>query len=151
MNELSTTTLSAVMLLAGIGIPVMAALNSGLGVRLGNPVLAANVLFLVAFASSLVVLVINPDPLKLEFAGIAPRYFLGGLLVAFYVLSVTFVTPRLGVGNAIVLVLLGQLIAAALIDHFALFGAPQSPLTGWRALGIVFMIAGVALARRSVF
>jgi transporter family-2 protein len=138
------------MLLAGIGIPVMAALNGGLGLRLGNPVLAANMLFLVAFAVSLVALAINSDPIKPDFTGISPKYFLGGVLVAFYVLSVTFVAPRLGVGNAIVLVLLGQIIAAAVIDHFGLFTAARSPLTGWRMIGITLMIAGVALARRSV-
>ncbi len=138
------------MVLAGIGIPVMAALNSGLGVRLGNPVFAANVFFLVAFACSFVALAIYPNPLRSNFTGISPKYFLGGVLVCFYVLSVTYVAPRMGVGNAIVLVLLGQLIAAAFIDHFALLGAPQSPLTAVRVLGIVIMIAGVALTRRSV-
>jgi transporter family-2 protein len=138
------------MLLAGIGIPVMAALNGGLGVRLGNPVLAANVLFLVAFLSSLVVLAFQPQQPVPGFTGIPPQFFLGGLLVAFYVLSVTFVAPRLGVGNAIVLVLLGQLVAAALIDHFGLFGAQRYPLTGWRVLGITMMVCGVILTRRVV-
>ena len=35
-----TFGMSVVMVVAGIGIPIMAALNSGLGVRLGNPVAA---------------------------------------------------------------------------------------------------------------
>ena len=150
MNELSATSLSAIMLLAGIGIPVMAALNGGLGVRLGNPVLAANVLFLVALTSSLTVLVIQPAQVQNSFSGVSPQYFLGGLLVAFYVLSVTFVGPRLGVGNAIVLVLLGQLVAAAVIDHFGLSGAPRLPFTLWRFVGVMLMVSGVILARRSV-
>ena len=49
--------------------------------------------------------------------------FLAGLLVAFYVLSITWVAPRFGLGNAIMCVLLGQLISAAVIDQFGLMGA----------------------------
>ena len=39
---------AAVMLAAGIGIPVLAALNAQLGARIGSPVVAAVVLFCVA-------------------------------------------------------------------------------------------------------
>ena len=42
------TQYALIMLLAGIGIPILAALNAALGVRLGNPAAAATLLFLVA-------------------------------------------------------------------------------------------------------
>ena len=67
--------------------------------------------------------------------------------MAFYVLSITFVAPHFGVGNAVFFVLLGQLVSAAMIDHFGLFGAVQSPLTLIRAGGILVMAAGVALTQ----
>ena len=44
---------------------------------------------------------------------------------------------------AVFFVLLGQLISAAAIDHFGLFGAQVSPITLMRALGISVMAAGV--------
>jgi transporter family-2 protein len=78
-----------------------------------------------------------------------PKYlFLAGLLVAFYVLSITWIAPRFGVGNAIVCVLLGQLISAALIDHFGLFGAMVRPLSLTRAGGLVLMALGTLLTQR---
>lgn len=43
---------AAFMLVAGIGIPVMAALNSRLGSELGNPALATTILFMVGFIVS---------------------------------------------------------------------------------------------------
>jgi transporter family-2 protein len=46
-------------------------------------------------------------------------------------------------------VLLGQLISAAAIDHFALFGAQQTPLTLSRAGGIAVMAFGVFLTQVS--
>ena len=139
--------LSVLMLLAGFGIPIMAALNSGLGMRLGSPVAAAFVLFIVGtIATGLVVLATGTTN---PFRPVAPLgFWLGGLLVAFYVLSVTLAAPRIGVGNAIFLVLLGQLVSATAIDHFALFGAQRYPLTLTRALGLLLMVGGVFLARR---
>lgn len=137
------------MLLAGIGIPLLAALNAALGVRLGNPAAAAMILFLVALMASV---------LFCAFVGVqglgkvtaAPRHLLlGGLLVAFYVLSVTYIAPRFGVGNAVFFVLLGQLISAAAIDHFGLFGAPVTALGAARIGGIALMTAGVWLTQQA--
>jgi transporter family-2 protein len=45
-------------------------------------------------------------------------------------------------------VLIGQLISAAAIDHFGLFGARAVPVSGQRALGLLAMAAGVVLAQR---
>jgi transporter family-2 protein len=68
--------------------------------------------------------------------------------VAFYVLTVTYIAPHFGVGNAVFFVLLGQLISAAAIDHFGLFGAQVSPLGLARAGGIALMAAGVWLTQQ---
>ncbi len=132
-----------IMLAAGLGIPVLAALNAGLGQHIGSPVAAGVVLFIVAFSAALLLcLFTGPQPLAL--VATAPKHFLlAGLLVAFYVLSITHVAPHFGVGNAVFFVLLGQLVSAAAIDHFGLFGAQVSPLSLGRAGGIALMAAGV--------
>ncbi|WP_425041151.1 DMT family transporter [Primorskyibacter sp. S187A] len=139
--------LALTMLIAGIGIPILAALNAALGVRLGAPVAAASVLFAVAFLSSLVVLILM-GPTGLSKVAEAPKHlFLAGVLIAFYVLSITFIAPKIGVGNAVFFVLLGQLISAAAIDHFGLFGAVPTPLGAMRAGGIAVMAFGVWLTQ----
>ena len=48
-----------------------------------------------------------------------------------------------------VYVLLGQLISAAAIDHFGLFGAQVSPLGAARMGGIALMCAGVWLTQQA--
>ncbi|MEP2641925.1 DMT family transporter [Roseobacter sp.] len=137
-----------IMLLAGIGVPVLAALNSALGVRIGSPAAAATVLFAVALAASAAVMIATGPQAAAKIAQ-APRYqLLAGFLVAYYVLSITFVAPHFGVGNAVFFVLLGQLISTALIDHFGLFGARVTPIDGTRALGIAFMAAGVLITQK---
>lgn len=143
-----TLRYAAVMLGAGIGIPVLAALNAQLGQRMGSPAAAAVILFLVAIAAATAAAALTGGAAALaRLPGQPPHLFTAGLLVAFYVLSVTWVAPRFGVGNAILCVLFGQMISAAAIDHFALFGAARQPLTGVRLAGLGVMAAGLVLAR----
>jgi bacterial/archaeal transporter family-2 protein len=138
-----------IMLLAGVGIPILAGLNAALGARIGSPAAAATVLFIVAFAASLIVALVH-NPHGFSKMPAAPRHlFLAGLLVAFYVMSITFIAPHFGVGNAVFFVLLGQLISAAAIDHFGLFGAQVSPLGAARMGGIALMCAGVWLTQQA--
>ncbi|MBO9411244.1 MULTISPECIES: DMT family transporter [Ruegeria] len=142
------TQYAAIMLAAGIGVPILAALNAALGKMIGSPTTAAVVLFAIAFASSAVVMVLFPGFGALSKIAGAPRHLLlAGVLIAFYVLSITHVAPHFGVGNAVFFVLIGQLISAAAIDHFGLFGAQVTPLTWIRAGGIAVMAAGVAITQ----
>ncbi len=144
-----TTAYALTMLAAGIGIPILAALNSSLGSRLGSPVAAATILFSVALAATLIVLALKGAPALAAVIAAPKHLFLAGLLVAFYILSITFIAPKFGIGNAVFFVLLGQLISAALIDHFGLFGARISPLSLSRAVGIALMAGGVFLTQQA--
>lgn len=138
-----------IMLAAGIGVPVLAALNAALGRSIGSPAVAACVLFIVAFTvAAITALLTNPQAVaKLA---MAPRHlFLAGLFVAFYVLSITWIAPTMGVGNAVFFVLLGQLVSAAAIDHFGLFSAQISPLNWTRAAGIALMATGVFVTQKA--
>lgn len=143
------THYAIVMLLAGIGIPLLAALNAALGQRLGSPVAAAMILFCVALFACAAIWAGRGGPGLTHLAEVPRHLFLGGLLVAFYVLSVTIIAPHFGVGNAVFFVLLGQLISAAAIDHFGLFGARVSPLDPMRATGIAVMALGVWITQRA--
>ena len=141
---------SVILFIAGTGIPLMAALNAGLGERLGNPIPAVLVLFLLALAITAVLTLTNPLPSKAEIVAIPVHYYLGGVFVAVYVLSVTWIAPKIGLGNAIFMVLFGQLVAAAIIDHFGLLNVPEAPITTARIVGIGLMVIGIYLAKRPI-
>lgn len=141
------TQYALIMLLAGIGIPILAALNAALGVRLGNPAAAATLLFLVALTASAVFFLFSGAQGMSRVAAAPKHLLLGGVLIAFYVLTVTYIAPHFGVGNAVFFVLLGQLISAAAIDHFGLFGAQATALGAARMGGIALMAAGVWLTQ----
>ena len=137
-----------IMFAAGLGIPVLAALNAALGRQIGAPFTAGVMLFAVALlvAGGVAMLTGSGGWAKLAEA---PRHlFLAGVLIAFYVLSITWVAPRFGIGNAVFFVLIGQLVSAALIDRFGLFGAPVQELTATRLGGLALMAAGVVLTQK---
>lgn len=134
---------------AGALIPLMAILNAGLARGVGGPIPAAVVLFAIALLAALLVALIArvPVPASTSLLNIAPLKFAGGLIVAFYVLSITFLAPRFGVGNAILFAVSAQLVTSAAIDHFAIAGAALRPLTFTRAAGLVIVIVGVVITQ----
>ena len=144
-----TSSYAITMLFAGIGIPVLAALNAALGARIGSPVAASITLFAIAFLCALTVFFIGGFKPTSSILAAPKHLFLAGVLVAFYILSITFIAPKFGVGNAVFFVLLGQLISAAAIDHFGLFGAQISPLSMTRAGGIGLMALGVYFTQQA--
>ncbi|MBX2846992.1 MAG: DMT family transporter [Acidiferrobacterales bacterium] len=135
-----------IMLVAGVGIPIMAALNGGLGVKLQSAVLAAFILFAVGLLLALAVLLFTEGvPSSLPINSTPWYLYCGGLFVIFYVLSITWVAPNFGVSNAVSFVLLGQLLAMAFIDHYGFAGAPQYSMTGQRLIGLIVMAVGVLM------
>jgi transporter family-2 protein len=82
-------------------------------------------------------------------ARIAPPQYAGGVIVGFYISSITFLAPRFGVGNAILFAVTAQLLTSASIDHFALAGATLRPLTTMRAVGLFIVVVGVVITQVS--
>lgn len=144
----SFTLIALMMLVVGMGIPVTAALNSVLGTHISSPAAASAILFGVGLIMTSAVLLFVGLPPRAAFSAVPWWSFAAALGVVFYVLSVTWSAPRIGVGNAIFFVLVGQLIAAAAIDHFGLFGALKTSLTVKRAIGLLVMAFGVYLAKK---
>ena len=142
--------LAAMMIAAGLGIPVFAALNAGLGQQLGGPVAATAVTFAIGFVIATAMLVFTGFPAASTFTFERPWLWIGAVVMLFYATSVAYSAPRIGLGNAIFFVLLGQIVAAAIIDHFGLLGSIQSAITPKRALGLAVMAFGLYLARKPV-
>jgi transporter family-2 protein len=127
----------------------MAVLNAGLARVSGGNVQATVILFAVGLLASLVLALLSGVriPSLSILASAAPRQYMGGLIVAFYVVSITFLAPRFGVGNAILLAVTAQLVTAAAIDHFALAGAALRPMTIVRAIGLGIVVLGVVITQ----
>lgn len=135
---------------AGALIPFQAAANAALSQALQSVAYAALVLFTIGLICTMSVLALQSAPLpNIKSFLTAPSFgYTGGAIVAFYVLSITYLAPRMGVGNAIIFIVTGQIIAAACIDHYGWLGANVSPLTRQKAVGLLMMVAGLVLAKQ---
>jgi bacterial/archaeal transporter family-2 protein len=132
----------------GIFNTVQSGVNAQLRESLGNPILAA----ITSFAVGLVVLLIafacfNQDPVPglNEIRHISWTRFMGGVLGAFYVLTVIFIIRNIGPANMLCLVVAGQMIAALTIDHFGFQGFIAHQITLPRIAGAALLVAGVYL------
>ena len=134
-----------VMLIAGICVPVLAVLNAGLGKELGSAPAACVILSLVALVTSTVILLATGPQAILNTFGSSKHLFFGGVLFIVYILSITFIAPKFGLGDAIFFILLGQILSAAIIDHFGFFGAIIQSLSYQRITGIFIMVLGICL------
>ena len=72
-------------------------------------------------------------------------YLLGGALGVVITFTVILSIKSLGTTVGIGTILIAQLLAAALIDAFGLFGSEKVPFSFHEILGIVIMIAGIVL------
>ena len=147
----STPLLWLLALVAGALIPVQAAANAALSRAFhANVPFSALTLFTVALIATAAAVLVSgaPVPALDDLRG-APWWSLtGGLIVAFYVFSITFLAPRIGVGNAVALIVTGQVAAALTVDHLGLMQSLVVPLTPARVAGGVLMVVGVYLALR---
>jgi transporter family-2 protein len=132
---------------AGLGGAVQAAVMGELGERVGIvPAVAFSVI--VALLCGLAALLVW----ERSFAGVRaslhePAWlWLGGVMSIFIVFAITVGPPRIGVAATIGIVIAGNLVSAAVIDRYGLFGQEVIPLDRWRLLGLLLLAAGAALS-----
>lgn len=145
--NLSILSYAALAIVAGALIPVMAKMNASLAAAYGSISLAAFILLLVGTAVAGVVLAFSGAPIPKAFPEVPVALYFAGLVVAFYILSVTFLVPRFGIGNTIIFVVAAQVISAAVIGHLGLLNSPVSPITAQRLAGIGLIFLGVYWAK----
>jgi transporter family-2 protein len=73
--------------------------------------------------------------------------WIGGVLGALYVGGAAALTPKLGAGGFLVLVVAGQIIASVLVDHFGLMGLAAKPINLAKLVGVVLILGGVFLVQ----
>jgi bacterial/archaeal transporter family-2 protein len=145
-----TAAAATLALVAGLAGSIQVAVMGRFGERIGSyEAIAANLLFSTLIATTLLLL------LRQSLAGFgdalhSPWWYWvgGGGMGVVVVLTITVVTPRLGAAATIGLLIAGQLAMGVAIDRYGWFGVEKVPLTWPRALGIVLLAAGAALALR---
>jgi bacterial/archaeal transporter family-2 protein len=141
----------AVLLTAGAGVLVgmQAPINGRLGRAVGG-LQAATVSFVVGTVALVAIATVAGGGFAtLSHAGRAPWWaFVGGLLGATYVTVAILTVRTLGASGLTAAVITGQLTISVVIDRFGLLGIVRQPISPHRVVGLVLLVAGVALVVR---
>jgi bacterial/archaeal transporter family-2 protein len=137
--------------LAGSLIPVQAGVNASLRDFFPHPIFAAITNFLVGFTLlSISAIFMQATPPSFQAISKVPWWcWFGGSMGACLVLAGIFLSHRLGAGTFIACIILGQLTASVICDHFGLIGFPVHHVSLQRIVGIGLLAGGVALIRTS--
>ena len=93
------------------------------------------------------VAVVSALLLALVLQGLPAGYALTGMGAVPFLLSASFLAPRIGIGLFLAAFVAGQIGGGVLLDHLGAFGTTVRPADAWRLLGIGALLVGVALVR----
>ena len=114
---------------------------------LGGPLQAALLAFAIATLALLLISLLSETPVpRSSDLRRVPFWVWGGGLIGAYVVLVSIpAVPKLGAASYMVALVVGQLVASHLYDHFGAFGLEPKPLTPASLLGLALIVAGVCL------
>lgn len=147
----TTLILPAILvLLAGAMTAAQPPTNAVLARASGSPVFAALLSFSVGTLVLIAVVLAAQPRLALAPLREVPWWaWAGGFYGAFFVAVGAYAAPRLGVASLITIAVAGQMLAALAIDHYGAFGLNRAPISPGRVLGVLLIVGGVVLVRRS--
>ncbi|MBC7850465.1 MAG: DMT family transporter [Chitinophagaceae bacterium] len=136
-------------ILAGVAMAVQSGINGQLRASLNHPMLAAFISFIGGTVALAILLAFSKQMPSTQVIGSIDWYkFTGGLLGVFVVYIVLLSVQEIGASNMFVLIVAGQLLAAMLMDHFAVLGMRENPISTQKLVGILLVIGGAYLVNK---
>ena len=150
MSVVTNLVFYLLMVAAGISVAVQQILNANLRDEIGSPWWAGFASYLLGAIVMLTMALIvkGPRPTEILFSRTTPISWTGGIFGALFIGTVILMIPRLGVATVLALVVVGQMMAGVVIDHFGLLGAQPHLVSCTRLVGVVLLVASVILIRR---
>ena len=146
---MNSSTLFAIpaAVLAGALVPVQAGANAALGRHLGHPLWATMASLAISAVAAMVVMALLrvPAPSFGDIGQLPWWGWSGGLAGVFYITAALILAPRLGAGAFLAAVIAGQMLAALLLDRYALVGFAGSALKPGRVMGAALIVGGAWL------
>ncbi|NBR53864.1 MAG: DMT family transporter [Rhodobacteraceae bacterium] len=114
---------------------------------LGAPVLGNVPFFAIAFLSSVVLVFVTGHklPTMAKLAEVPAWLFIAGVVSALMIFGSSYLVPRIGTGALFVLLVAGQIIIGAVINHYGLLGVPEQSISTVKFSGTVLVLAGAVL------
>lgn len=130
--------------MAGAILPLQTLINGRLAGFYGSAVLAAATSFQIGAAVLFAYHLLSRSPANdFRFSDAPVWLWLGGLMGTIYMVGVTASVSKLGAASMVSLVILGQICAALLLDHFGVLAQFSHPVSLFQLMGAVLVFAGV--------
>jgi transporter family-2 protein len=82
------------------------------------------------------------DPVK----SVEPWLLTAGLFGASLVFAIAWLIPQAGAGAVMITLIAGQVLGGLIMSHYGLLGSPVQPVSIMKAVGVLVMLGGVAMA-----
>lgn len=135
-------------ILAGIANAIQPGQNATLSKSLGLPVTAGLITLLVSTVALLLGgLAIGKleIPTGQQLATVPWWAWFGGIFSVLLILAQLYASPAIGAASFLGIIVTVGVAVSILLDNYGWVGFPVHPVSLWRTLGAVLMIAGVAL------
>lgn len=128
-------------ILGGIAVGIQSPIGNAIGKRIGAAS-SSFVAHLSGAAFSAIVLLMQRGENIHEIRSVPWWMFGIGLFGIILFLTINYTIPRIGASAAIALIVVGQMAAGMVIDHFGLLDVTSRPIDGTRILALLLLLGG---------
>jgi transporter family-2 protein len=134
---------------AGISFVFQQAVNANLRTEIGSAFWAGFVSYLGGTIAMLALVFALREPIlsAQTMSRVSWPSWTGGIFGAIYIAISILLLPRLGTATVVALIVVGQMAASLVFDHYGLFGVAVHPATMTRLIGAALLILGVIMIR----
>lgn len=134
------------MLFIGVVLTVHLAMNAQVGVILRNAKMGNAIFWTIGGITAIIIGLTSWESDVFNRLKEVPVWLLtAGVMGAALVFGIAWVMPQIGAAKGFVLLIAGQVITGLVLSHFGLLGSPLEPVSLYKILGALLLIAGVGI------
>lgn len=137
--------LIALMLIIGFVLTLHLAMNAQVGAILKNPRMGNAIFWAIGAFTAIIIGATDWDPTVFTRLKEVPIWLLtAGAMGGALVFGIAWTMPQIGAGNAVILMIAGQIISGMIFSHFGWLGSPIERISIAKLGGALLLIAGAA-------
>ena len=134
------------MLFIGVILTVHLAMNAQVGVIVKNAQMGNAIFWTIGGITAIIIGLTSWDSEVFSRLREVPVWLLAaGAMGAALVFGIAWVMPQIGAAKGFVLLIAGQVITGMVLSHFGVLGSPVEPISLFKILGALLLIAGVGI------
>ena len=134
------------MLFLGVVLTVHLAMNAQVGVIVQNAKMGNAIFWTIGAITAIIIGLTAWDADVFNRLKEVPFWLLtAGAMGGALVFGIAWVMPQIGAAKGFVLMIAGQVITGLVLSHFGLLGSPVEPISLYKILGALLLVAGVSI------